>query len=958
MGSIEIQARIALKQRNFRTRTNEPGTVQIPAMPSVSKAPSISEEAHQHKEMDVTEDIYALVGRNVKFSVPSTAIIGEARASLRRPTRPYTPAHELRSRNLIAKESPDALFGASSGPDHKPYRCKMEATPKKKIPRRLAPLKAQISSDPAQNTVLPTPPPSAKPVHHARSEPSSRLLRSNHPAGVSLKSWERRAVDIIEKRRSSESLVGSHPVSHPNEPFGSLSLDMDDCRKMLESESQMQALDERMEWTVSGWDSKVTLVSETDGITTVSGDFPFRDELLGISATSEASEDIQRTATTPDKFPPEYLRQIEPPLDDDPLWLKLLESINKLKVPSLMLGEGINESSSERNQNSIRELFSSASTILEDMQWLRSSSESRLSRDKYRRDYVVRFLVSNLETPVKPDQAISVCVVLLRVATEDLVLLRCCKILFNLSQVEENDVHLRSHKAIDAISSLIKRMFRSAVKSKERDKMVAVIYAVGTMKNILVGHPPDTSSLQHGRLLASMIKTILEGNCESNASLTMTQLLIQITGALRNLCALDQEKSSMKMWMAFEDGRESYLGSLISLLNDDAGFTGSWELMLNVSRILSLLSTDAECVRNIANSPGVFHSLHQLAINFQNSRPLLVRIFFILGNLTVDQSLLDKLDGGGKNWAMAIMEDVVALFGIYSKAESEVIKDIAISDVGNRQAAHDDWGETRENEELVVKLIRFIANLSTISDVGNAMINMIELEMLVDILAANDINEHEELVLNVVGALANLSYYCRSGSSDEGWFLARGSDLVKLLIPLLLCENIEAVLAASRVFANISHHNSITNRLVAHRGVEVFTILVDHSCRDIVYQVCGVLMNLFASTAFSAHQTIAEAVKMEDGMNKLVDVIENGVAECDWDIVSLGCRTTHNLIRIIPSGQEGEIASAYKRLIFVIDEVLRVSATSLHSEPGIFRESNSYADVQAVARRLREKLNV
>ncbi|KAI8812830.1 hypothetical protein BJ742DRAFT_767954 [Cladochytrium replicatum] len=940
----------------------------MPPMPSVPKAtPSVPLESElAHKEKDLADDIYTLVGRNVKFNLPSSSVIGEARASLRRPTRPYTPVHELRSRNLVAKEQAEGLFGESLDSDHRPYRRKVEVDPKKKIPRRLAPLRPQSTSESADNGILPTPSPSANQLPPKHSD---RIRATDCDAAVPLKSWEKRAVDTIVKRMGSEKLPSdraSHPLSYQSQLHGSFPLDGPEYGEMLESEC-----DGPMDWTVSGWDSKIS-VSETGGLTTVPLDYPFRGDNLQDSFASEASKVVQSTTSTPGSFPAEYLSHIEPPMDNDPTWLELVDCLNELKTSafSLFEADSTNGTSWEVKNSSIeiekqKELFSNASAILRKMQWLQSSSECLLSRDKDRQDYVVRFLVRNLEHPVKPCQAIGVCAILLRVANDGRILLRCCEILFRISKVEENDVYLRWHKAIDAINSLIDRKFEFAIHSKSRDQMDTLIYAVGAMKNIFAGQLSDPSDLQYGRVLASMIQTVLERTSESDVPLT--QLLVQITGALRNLCALDQPSAStMKFFKSFEDSdgseRINYLTSLISLLNDRNGFTDNWELVLNVSRILSLLSMDTECLRNITDNTDVFHSLHQLAVNFQTSQPLLVRILFILGNLTSDQTLLDKLGDGGKDWAMAVKEDAVALFGIYAQSEWESTNESECQDTEtnhsvrtplngqqtsegeNRSSAREEWNAFMQNEELLVKLIRFIANLSTFPEVGNAMMEMIELEMLADILAASDVSKHEELVLNVVGALANLSYYSRFGASDEGWLLDRGSVLVK-----------QAVLGASRVFANISHRKEIAEQVVALRGVEVFTILLDHSCREIVYQVCGVLMNLFGSKTETTRQMIVEAVKIENGIHKIVDVIEKGTEESDWELVSLACGTAYNLMRIIPptsSGQEEELGS-YQQLKSALDEVLSKSAQGSLLESA---DNYSYTESEIVARRLKGML--
>ena len=65
-------------------------------------------------------------------------------------------------------------------------------------------------------------------------------------------------------------------------------------------------------------------------------------------------------------------------------------------------------------------------------------------------------------------------------------------------------------------------------------------------------------------------------------------MLVQITGALRNLANDDESYSRVC--------KNRVIPKLIKILED---FKGHKELMLNVSRILSKISTDNECSKAI-----------------------------------------------------------------------------------------------------------------------------------------------------------------------------------------------------------------------------------------------------------------------------------------------------------------------------------------------------------------------
>lgn len=66
-----------------------------------------------------------------------------------------------------------------------------------------------------------------------------------------------------------------------------------------------------------------------------------------------------------------------------------------------------------------------------------------------------------------------------------------------------------------------------------------------------------------------------------------------------------------------------------------------------------------------------------------------------------------------------------------------------------------------ELRDAIIKLVRLIANLSIDYDVGISMGSDREnLQSLLDLLNISDTSmEHEEMVLNVVAALTNLTFY-------------------------------------------------------------------------------------------------------------------------------------------------------------------------------------------------------
>ena len=57
-------------------------------------------------------------------------------------------------------------------------------------------------------------------------------------------------------------------------------------------------------------------------------------------------------------------------------------------------------------------------------------------------------------------------------------------------------------------------------------------------------------------------------------------------------------------------------------------------------------------------------------------------------------------------------------------------------------------------------------------------------------------------------------------------------------------HNDEAVIESARAFGNFSRSKQVRDLLVERKSDEMLLLLMDHSNREVVYNVCGVLMNL------------------------------------------------------------------------------------------------------------------
>ncbi|KAI9341751.1 hypothetical protein BDR26DRAFT_860221 [Obelidium mucronatum] len=500
----------------------------------------------------------------------------------------------------------------------------------------------------------------------------------------------------------------------------------------------------------------------------------------------------------------------------------------------------------------------------------------------------------------------------------------------------------------------------------------------------------------------------------------ITQLMIQITSTIRNLLSLHPTETHQSLCKEFvfvdawnetqnapvvgnksleqlrrdhhhrqESTAISPLQILVSAFDSQRfGSTcgESKELMLNVSRILSKASLDPECLRVLrccsgggggsvgkgatGGNVGSIDWIMDTVFQFQNKKPLLLRLLFVLGNIstppTTESDLESNCDFEEAEFRLLsefhkYSGDLVALFWKYGKKVLKLLRNEAgeLTNVGagGRYAENDSGlddsgsssGEDEESrieatarikkkrsssksneksedlavdcEDVLVKIVRLISNMSVYPPTGTEISCMIELELMLDLIElAASLPSHEELVLNLAAALANFTFY----GTEDNFLLQRKTEVLELMLPLLLHENHELVEQATRVYSNLcrplppsqsqrkeSNVPEIQSWMSRHRGgIELLTILIDHPCPQVVTNVCGTLINLFSGggerdTNNSGAISCGKQLVSCGGVEKLIDLVQDAMAASDLRIAGLGCKALLNLISLDASSSDG-----------------------------------------------------
>jgi len=475
-----------------------------------------------------------------------------------------------------------------------------------------------------------------------------------------------------------------------------------------------------------------------------------------------------------------------------------------------------------------------------------------------------------------------------------------CKVLFKLSKNDGNDRFFEEYKIIKQLLRIISSI--NVLETVDNDLLLQqydlLIYSIATLKNVSnsfenqnVIYMMDGTSI-FNKIILTLIKMNSIPNNSSDSSLNNrpTQILIQITATIRNLVTNEHARSVIL--------KDQIIKSLFLLLKSYLLFNRYEELILNISRIFSKLSLYSEFQILLENSTSSIIALTKLLLAHYTNNPLVVRICFILGNLSCDKT------SNIPDIIFDYIPDLVQLLELLVRKtinnEEKMKDEMSSSDIQENEDGHSTNNTTNENnhakkeeiylkekeeEDVLIKLIRLIANMALNNKAGPIIAEIPEITCLVDLFKIKNIHDNEELILNIVGAIANISYY----NVPRNEILNQRITIAKLLLPLMFYDNIEAVIEASRVFGNITQFEDVCDFAKISKASEMFVILLDHSNRDVVYNICGVLINLIN---YPYH---CDVYLQNEGVEKLLEILELCINMSDFDLASLICKIFYNL---------------------------------------------------------------
>ncbi|XP_042633825.1 armadillo repeat-containing protein 2-like isoform X2 [Cyprinus carpio] len=325
-------------------------------------------------------------------------------------------------------------------------------------------------------------------------------------------------------------------------------------------------------------------------------------------------------------------------------------------------------------------------------------------------------------------------------------LLNICKLVFKISRNASNDTLFLNGCILDSLLSLL---HCEDVWSKGE----AVLYCVGSLKLISGNTALSRLLLSKGfiSVLLQLSKRLMHGpstsaNVTSHKSegegqhIIAGHILVQVTAVLRNIADQSESRPSFLSNKSF---------STLCLILEN--HRSDIDICINVARIFSKLSTYTECCHALAETPRCCSLFLDLLGKYSRKQDLVVRLLFTLGNLTAKcteaRERVYEEEGG--------IDVLLDLFQVYQETPSPP-----------------EQFHASEREDVLVKLIRLLANLAIHPTVGTALAaNTLCVQLLLEVLENplgmffTDTAVHSLMHFNVVATLKALCT-CMLSKSD------------------------------------------------------------------------------------------------------------------------------------------------------------------------------------------------
>ncbi|OXB67979.1 hypothetical protein ASZ78_006615, partial [Callipepla squamata] len=354
--------------------------------------------------------------------------------------------------------------------------------------------------------------------------------------------------------------------------------------------------------------------------------------------------------------------------------------------------------------------------------------------------------------------------------------------------------------------------------------------------------------------------------------LKLAKIILSLTATLRNLADLPRARCQLVCSGAVSE----LCVALEQRMNDK-------DVCTYIVRIFSKLSSYDDFCAALADCSRCYVLFLALLNKHQKQQDLVLRINFILGNLTAKNNQAREQFFKEKG----SVDTLISLFHTYHEL-----------DLNEEKRCHERRREEKSNpkhpseaEDVLIKLIRVLANLSIHPSVGAALAAAHRVvELLLTVLEYKSIEVCEELVINAATTINNLSFYKVKSSAVQDKKLR----IAETLLKLLMSNNMDGIVEAVRVFGNLSQYHEICDFIIQKKIHKFVIALLDAKNQDVCFSACGVLLNL------TVDKDKRSLLMEEGGIGKLVDCLRD-FGPADMQLACLVCKTLWNYSEDITS---------------------------------------------------------
>ncbi|UJR24869.1 hypothetical protein I4U23_006238 [Adineta vaga] len=445
------------------------------------------------------------------------------------------------------------------------------------------------------------------------------------------------------------------------------------------------------------------------------------------------------------------------------------------------------------------------------------------------------------------------------------------RIIAELSSSTENDHFFLKTNIIDLLFETIPRIDMA-------QNLESTAYFCTTLKNLTVNNELIglISEKKPFPLLKTTLENLLQLKDQTDIHQRLRDCLTLLTDALRNLAENDVNRREFLTY--------DLIDRLVFILKYFTDKTHG-DLMKNIARILSKLTQHTDCCLKLVQCSTCYRSFLKILIKHESNQPLIVRVCFILGNMMAkseDARIIFMKDSHALQTLTKLLHSYIQLDSLVLKPEKLDNDDSVSQDVDHVDDTN--LNQFRSIENVINKVIRVLSNLAISQDNGLTIIRRDDcIDLLFKLLKAPS-QHSEELLVHVLMALNNLSYY----DDPQSYIIRNAETLAQLLVKYIRNEEkMDCVVEAFRVLGNLSRAKRIRDILMKCK-VDRLAI---HHCRsnniELLYAVIGVVINL------TVDEDKRECLKIYDGIDSLINIFEYSI-QSDWQLSSLVCKALWN----------------------------------------------------------------